>query len=238
MVNKNVRIPKSTISRWNKARQVESNESTASEDMGIHEGDDINVDNNIEMQDNEYNVENDELFSGLHSNYSTENQTEENDDETSEFELNDYVNNEKWKSPLYNGSSVNLLHAIIMLAIFDARYSLKNDGFKNLLNILGLLLPKDSQLPPTNFLFKKFLPKSNIKTKYFCPSCHEPIMEDNKVFKCPCSGVEEHTKSDLVLNGCFYLYTGHEIFNWIASIETYIAAWKNNNRCIVSFCLV
>jgi hypothetical protein len=50
--------------------------------MEIHEGDDINVDNNIEMQDNEYNVENDELFSGLHSNYSTENQTEENDDET------------------------------------------------------------------------------------------------------------------------------------------------------------
>jgi hypothetical protein len=100
-----------------------------------------------------------------------------------------------------------------MLAIFDARYSLKNDGLKNLLNILGLLLPKDSQLPPTKFLFKKCLPKSNIKTKYFCPSCHEPIMEDNKVFKCPYSGVEEHTKSDLVLNGCFYLYTGHEIFN-------------------------
>jgi hypothetical protein len=93
-----------------------------------------------------------------------------------------------------------------MLATFVARYSLTNDGLQNLLNILGLLLPKDSQLPPTTFLFKKCLPKSNIETKYFCPSCHEPIMEENQVIKCPCSGVEEQTKSDLFLNGCFYLY--------------------------------
>ncbi|EFX64396.1 hypothetical protein DAPPUDRAFT_334244 [Daphnia pulex] len=126
----------STISDWNKARKVESNESTASEDMEIYEGDDINLDKNIEMQDNECNVKNDELFSGLHR----------------------------------------------------------------------LLLPKDSQLPPTTFLFKKCFPKSNIETKYFCPSCHEPIMEENQVINCPCSGVEEQTKSDLGLNGCFYQY--------------------------------
>jgi hypothetical protein len=31
-------------------------------------------------------------------------------------------------------------------------------------------------------------------------------MEENQVIKCPCSGVEEQTKSDLFLNGCFYLY--------------------------------
>jgi hypothetical protein len=80
--------------------------------MEIHEGDDINLDNNIEMQDNEYNVKNDELFSGLHSNYSAENQTQENDDETSEFEFNDYVNQRTKGNPLYTMGAQSIFYML------------------------------------------------------------------------------------------------------------------------------
>lgn len=45
-----------------------------------------------------------------------------------------------------------------------------------------------------------------LKPSLFCTSFHEPIMEENEIFVWPYSGVKEHTKSELVLNGCFYLF--------------------------------
>ncbi len=91
----------------------------------------------------------------------------------------------------------------------------------------------------------------HLQPTYLKNVCQNPILKPStfahlvmnqlwEKIKCPCSGVKEHTKYDLVLSGCFYLYMSVadqlkcilEYFglrNHIKSIEG-----KNNHGNVIS----
>ncbi len=117
-----------------------------------------------------------------------------------------YLEHQKWQIPLYEGSDITLLQALLLLSAFVARYSITNDALQNLLIFFKIFLPMDSVLPETTFLFKKFLPDSKVSTKYYCPKlCNKKNSEIlPETFECSCSPDQRYSKTTLIKKQCYY----------------------------------
>lgn len=111
----------------------------------------------------------------------------------------------EWVEPLYNGCCMSTLQVVLIIASFAASISLTNDGLQSLLSLLTLLLPEDSLLPKTVYLFKKLLPPYEGKTIFFCPKC-ENTLEDNHLTEliCACSPTPL-SKKELMKKGNTYI---------------------------------
>ena len=79
---------------------------------------------------------------------------------------------------------------MVAISSFAAKFALTNDALQALLDILLLFLPDNCNLPKTTYFFKKFLPRNNVKVKYFCPECQVAFKDDGNIvysFKCSCN---------------------------------------------------
>ena len=138
-------VPHITIHRWKKAKNRASCQN-------LDQNNASDQSNEEQINQNEYQSEGDESFSGFSSYYSRGTSVDcelegggetlehgtskdngaslgSNDENNSQFD--DYINNDKWKSPLFTGCKLNLLHVIIMIGTFVARYSLTNDALQH-----------------------------------------------------------------------------------------------------------
>lgn len=105
---------------------------------------------------------------------------------------------------------MSILQVCLIIAAYATSVSLTNEGLQNLLSLLVVLLPEDSLLPKTVYLFKKLLPPFDGKTVFFCPKCKNTL-EDNNLAElvCACTNTP-FSKKDLVKNGNCYIYLSIE----------------------------
>ena len=96
----------------------------------------------------------------------------------------------------------------MLIAAFVSFCGLTKDGFQLLLDILNCLLPKDSSLPTSVYLFEKLFPPNTFSAMYYCPGCTSTMKEvpENKdLMFCDCDQ-RKMKKTELKDSGCYYLH--------------------------------
>ncbi|KAA0721591.1 hypothetical protein E1301_Tti023124 [Triplophysa tibetana] len=119
------------------------------------------------------------------------------DDTTSDSEQ--MVNDDMMRSPLYQGALVTLGQTILLLMAFAVIVGLTQDGLQTLLQILSLILPQDSHLPATKYLFKKLFKTGKYDFHVYCPKCC-CVLENNACKRCH----QDFDKNELMKNGNFF----------------------------------
>ena len=99
------------------------------------------------------------------------------------------LNDPKLQEPLFQDSTVTVMQAKVMISSFALKYGLTNEALQLMLKIFLILLPRNSKLPQTVYVFKKLLPLQKIQCKFYCPKCQVtlPRSESGYSFICPCS---------------------------------------------------
>ncbi|KAE8746707.1 hypothetical protein FOCC_FOCC006570 [Frankliniella occidentalis] len=80
-------------------------------------------------------------------------------------------------TPLYEGASCNLDEVMLAVLSFSMNHGLSGSCLEDLLHLLKLILPEDSNLMTTSYSFFKNLSqfKTNSKRHYFCSTCHSNL---------------------------------------------------------------
>ena len=81
--------------------------------------------------------------------------------------------------PLYDGASVTVGQSLLVIMAFVPGNNLFGAAVENLLKLLVVLLPADSQLPKTRYLFDKHFIhfKDGVQFKLCCPICNALLRE-------------------------------------------------------------
>lgn len=169
---------------------------------------DTSLDQNSDIGsgENSDNSESSHEFEDLQADSSNEeSDTEESDTNTNTDPSASTFIDPIWSRPLYAGSNVSILLAVILISSFKTTTGLTRQGLQNLLDLILLLMPGDCNLPKTAYLFEKVIPQVQPIPRYFCPYCSEPLIEsETSTFFCKCKN-EILTKKTLIKMRCYYL---------------------------------
>ena len=109
------------------------------------------------------------------------------------------------RKPLYNGTTITLGLAVLMIMSFVLIHGLTSHALSDLLNLLTLLLPRDSIIPQTIYHFKRFLNYNNdIAYHLLCPHCSYLLGTGDNV-KCLICNMT-FNKKELMDKGSFFIY--------------------------------
>ena len=108
--------------------------------------------------------------------------------------------------PLYDGASVTVGQCLLLIMAFVLGNNLSGAAVGNLLRLLAALLPADSRLPKTRYLFDKhFNPfKDGVQFKLYCPICNAILTGIDELQCTLCSVLYE--KDVLLRDGNFFIY--------------------------------
>lgn len=169
---------------------------------------DTSLDQNSDIGsgENSDNSESSHEFEDIQADSSNEeSDTEESDTNTNTDPSASTFIDPIWSRPLYAGSNVSILLAVILISFFKTTTGLTRQGLQNLLDLILLLMPGDCNLPKTAYLFEKVIPQVQPIPRYFCPYCSEPLIEsETSTFFCKCKN-EILTKKTLIKMRCYYL---------------------------------
>lgn len=76
---------------------------------------------------------------------------------------------DEWTQPLYEGCKLSKMVAKLLIASFSSYCGLTKDAQQLMLDMFAALLPNDSSLPKTVYLFEKLFPKNKSSVVYSCP---------------------------------------------------------------------
>ena len=104
-----------------------------------------------------------------------------------------HENNAASSTPLYDGACLSAMQARLLIYQFVIRHSLSNKVFTELLQLLSVLLPRETNLPRTTYRFKKFLveqfPGAHTVSHHYCTVCQSPLATSDSACDCPGSKV-------------------------------------------------
>jgi hypothetical protein len=108
--------------------------------------------------------------------------------------------------PLYDGASVTVAQSLLLIMAFILGNNLSGAAVGNLLRLLAALLPADSRLPKTRYLFDKhFNPfKDGVQFKLYCPICNA-LLTGIEGLECTLCNVL-YRKDVLLRDGNFFIY--------------------------------
>lgn len=177
-------------------------------------------DNNEEVEDS--NAEDEEEY---------EDEAEDQDENVDENE-NTLFDYEFLQQPLYNGSTVSLAEAIIIIETFTARTGLSNRGVQYLLDILHILIGPNC-LPETIYKIKKIFSKVlNIISYYtLCPNCNDVVKVQegvNRIAQIVCTACGHEWKKDINDGYFFAMFDLKTQLKRFLEIPEISKALKNN----------
>jgi len=114
--------------------------------------------------------------------------------------------NTVYSKPLYDGSTLTVGAAVVLIMTLALRHHLPWVAVDDLLALMQIVLPASSLLPRSRYLFEKlFMPCTGInEVHYYCPFCFSYISESNsRTGNCP--QCKEEIKVDLYKNGNFFI---------------------------------
>ncbi|XP_073721364.1 uncharacterized protein [Misgurnus anguillicaudatus] len=148
------------------------------------------LDDHMDNEDTDANMDSDPEHS--HSSH-----TGVYDDVTSDSEH--LLDDDMMRSPLYKGALITLGQTVLLLMAFVTTVGLTQDGLQTLLQMLTLILPQDSHLPATKYLFKKLFKTGKYDFNLYCPKCC-CVLENNACTTCH----QVFEKNELMKNGNFF----------------------------------
>ncbi|XP_073668003.1 uncharacterized protein [Paramisgurnus dabryanus] len=148
------------------------------------------LDDHMDNEDTDANMDSDPEHS--HSSH-----TGVYDDVTSDSEH--LLDDDMMRSSLYKGALITLGQTVLLLMAFVTTVGLTQDGLQTLLQILTLILPQDSHLPATKYLFKKLFKTGKYDFNLYCPKCC-CVLENNACTTCH----QVFEKNELMKNGNFF----------------------------------
>lgn len=103
-------------------------------------------------------------------------------------------------------ASVTVGQSLLLIMAFILGNNLSGTAVGNLLRLLAALLPADSRLPKTRYLFDKHLNpfKDGVQFKLYCPICN-PLLTGIEGLECTLCNVI-YRKDVLLRDGNFYIY--------------------------------
>jgi hypothetical protein len=117
---------------------------------------------------------------------------------------------ENLDQPLYANADITLKEALVAILAYVLSEGLPSTGLASLLKLLVLLLPIDSSLPDTKFLFEKVFSGSLGKHEYklYCPVCENLVVgDDDNTTLCICTTCNEnYQKKQLMDKGNFFIH--------------------------------
>ena len=83
---------------------------------------------------------------------------------------------------LFAGSQVGIIEAFVMILQFVLKHHLSSKAFAELLLLLRVLLPRNSQLPKSVYMLKRFFLGMFLDMKVvehrYCTDCHLPVQSE------------------------------------------------------------
>jgi hypothetical protein len=112
--------------------------------------------------------------------------------------------------PLYDNADITLKEALIVIVAFVLSEGTTSSGLDSLLKLLSALLPRDSILPDTKYLFNKVFSGSfgTHQYKLYCPTCENFVnvdTNDTNIYSCD-NCQEQYQKTKLMEKGNFFIY--------------------------------
>ena len=97
--------------------------------------------------------------------------------------------------PLYEGARVNRLQSIVLISQFSLKHGLSTKTLTELLQLLSALLPRETVLPKSVYLFKKevtqLLPHAHLVQKHrYCKTC-QSLLSESSVCGCENSQLDD-----------------------------------------------
>jgi hypothetical protein len=109
--------------------------------------------------------------------------------------------------PLYQGSTVLLSQAILLLTAFMLSTNTTKEGMQHLLSLLAILLPADNVLPRSKYLFRKFFHNNSAAVKLYCSVCFSPLDFAADALSACCQSCHSISNyNDLMDKGCFFMH--------------------------------
>ena len=108
--------------------------------------------------------------------------------------------------PLYAGSRLSVGQCLLMVMSFALGNNLSGAAISNLLTLLAAILPYNSQLPKTKWLFDKYFQafKNNVQYKLYCPTCESLLSGIEGTMCTICKATYDQAKH--LKDGYFFIY--------------------------------
>jgi hypothetical protein len=86
----------------------------------------------------------------------------------------EYLHRDNTTKRLHSETDITLLQAVLIIKCFSLRHSLSKVALQDLLQLIGMLLPRGSLLPSSLYMFNKLFPDSSTcVSRYYCCQNHD-----------------------------------------------------------------